>query len=77
MHAAERADVLAEDPRQFARRRFALAAVLFGQQVERALDPQILAIHGEGQPRDRLVKEPLPRVADDAHVVQEFLQLVG
>ena len=35
-----------------------------------------LAINVEGQPCDGFVKQPLPRVADDAQIMQEFLQLV-
>ena len=74
---AEGADILAEDPRQFARGGLALVAVLLGQQVERAFDAHLLAVHGEGEPGDGLVEEPLPGVAHDAEIVQEFLQLIG
>jgi hypothetical protein len=49
-----------------------------GEQVERAFDVQLFAVHGEGQPGDGLVKEPVPCGGPDGRLVmQELLQLVG
>ena len=72
MHPGEGADIVAEDAGQFARGGLAPGAVVVGQQVERGLDPQLLAVDGEGQPGDGLVKEPLPRVADHAQSCRNF-----
>ena len=55
----------------------AAGAVGVGEQVERRLERQRLAVDLEGQARHRLVEEPVPGGgADDGLVVQELLQLV-
>ncbi len=69
-------DVLLKHAGQFARCCLALGAVLFGQQVQGALDVQLFAVHRKGQPGDGFVEKTLPRVADNAQIVQEFFQLV-
>ena len=75
--AREKADPRLEGLGQRAGTSLALGAVLFGQQVQRGLDAQFLAIHVETQPRDGLVEQLVPRGRPHGGlVVQELLQLI-
>ena len=57
---------------------FTLAAVLFGQQVQRGFEVQLLPVDGELQPGHSFIKQPIPRGGPDRGLVmQKFLQLIG
>ena len=52
-------------------------AIGVGKEVQRAFGVQFLAVHVEGQPRHRLIKQAVPGGgADDAHVVLIGFQLI-
>ncbi len=78
MDAREQLDVLAEHLRERARRGFAAAAVLLGEQVQRGFERQLAFAFGvEGEARHGLVKELVP--GGGAHgglVVQKLFQLI-
>ena len=76
VHAREDLDLVREHTRQFARRRFASAAVLVRQQVQRAFDVQVFAIDAKAQARNRFIEQPFPGVAHHAQIVKELFKFV-
>ena len=77
VNAGKGADVGAQYLGQLPRTRLALGTVGVGQQVQRALNGQCLAIDLELQAGDGLIEHPFPSIADDAEIMEEFLHFVG
>ena len=76
--AREELDLGAEHLGHRPRRSLPPRPVAVGQEAQRLLNRERLAVHVEAQPRHRLVEQPVPgRGAHRGLVVQEPLQLVG
>ena len=74
--AGKGADILGKDPRQLARRGFALGTVRVRQQVEHAFDIEVFALHLELKPGDGFVEQTFPGIAHDSQIMQKTLHLV-
>ena len=76
MYAREGLDIATKDISKFTRCRLTRFARLVSQKIESALNVQRLTIHFKLKSCDGFVKHPLPSVANNAHIMEEFLQLI-
>ena len=76
VHAGKGPDVLPEHAGDLVCGGLAFATVFVGKEIQCGFDVQLFAINLECEARDRFIKKTLPRVAHNAHIMQEPLKLI-